>query len=45
MKQELQGGAMQTAALALDQGQRSFCIPGNIGIKQSEGTNLSNSKR
>lgn len=33
------GGAMQTAALALDQGREVFAIPGNIGIRQSEGTN------
>jgi DNA processing protein len=34
------GGAMQTAALALDQGREVFAIPGNLGVKQSEGTNL-----
>jgi len=34
------GGAMQTAALALDQGREVFAIPGNLGIRQSEGTNL-----
>ncbi len=34
------GGAMQTAALALDQNREVFTIPGNLGVKQSEGTNL-----
>ena len=34
------GGAMQTSALALDQGREVFAIPGNLGVKQSEGTNL-----
>jgi DNA processing protein len=34
------GGAMQTAALALDQGREVFAVPGNLGIRQSEGTNL-----
>lgn len=36
----ISGGAMQTAALALDQGREVFAIPGNLGIRQSEGTNL-----
>ena len=33
------GGAMQTAALALDQNREVFAIPGNLGVRQSEGTN------
>ncbi len=34
------GGAMQTAALALDQNREVFSIPGNLSVRQSEGTNL-----
>lgn len=34
------GGAMQTAAFGLDQGREVFAIPGNLGVPQSEGTNL-----
>jgi DNA processing protein len=36
----LNGGAMQTASLALDQGREVFAVPGNLGTRQSEGTNL-----
>ena len=35
----LTGGAMQTAAFALDQNREVFAIPGNLGVRQSEGTN------
>ncbi|MBU1096268.1 MAG: DNA-processing protein DprA [Bacteroidetes bacterium] len=33
------GGAMQTAAHALDQNREVFAIPGNLGITQTEGIN------
>jgi DNA processing protein len=36
----INGGAMQTASFTLDQNREAFAIPGNLGIKQSEGTNL-----
>ncbi len=35
----LTGGAMQTAAFSLDQNREVFAIPGNLGVRQSEGTN------
>jgi DNA processing protein len=34
------GGAMQTAAFALDQNREVFALPGNVGARLSEGTNL-----
>jgi DNA processing protein len=36
----IQGGAMQTAAFALEQNREVFALPGNAGVRQSEGTNL-----
>jgi DNA processing protein len=36
----INGGAMQTASFTLDQNREAFAIPGNLGTKQSEGTNL-----
>jgi DNA processing protein len=35
----IRGGAMQTAQFALDQNREVFAVPGNLGVKQSEGTN------
>lgn len=36
----IKGGAMQTARFALDQNREVFSLPGNVNVKQSEGTNL-----
>ncbi|MGE5398971.1 MAG: DNA-processing protein DprA [Ignavibacteriales bacterium] len=36
----ISGGAMQTAAFALDQDREVFAVPGNLGSRQSEGTNI-----
>jgi DNA processing protein len=36
----IEGGAMQTAAFALDQDREVFALPGNVGVKQADGTNL-----
>jgi DNA processing protein len=36
----ISGGATQTASFALDQGKEVFAVPGNLGVRQSEGTNL-----
>lgn len=36
----ISGGAMQTASYSLDQGREVYAIPGNLNVKQSEGTNL-----
>ncbi len=36
----IKGGAMQTAEFSLDQNREVFAVPGNLGVRQSEGTNL-----
>ncbi|MBT8378337.1 MAG: DNA-processing protein DprA [Ignavibacteria bacterium] len=36
----INGGAMQTAAFALDQNREVFALPGDVGVKQADGTNL-----
>lgn len=37
---KVNGGAMQTATHALDQNREVFSVPGNLGVKQCEGTNI-----
>lgn len=37
---QITGGAMQTANLAFDQNREVFAVPGNLGVKQAEGTNF-----
>lgn len=39
VESNVNGGAMQTAAHALDQNREVFAIPGNLEVPQSEGTN------
>lgn len=39
IESKLNGGALQTAYYALEQNREVFALPGNVGVKQSEGTN------
>lgn len=39
VESDVTGGAIQTAHFALDQDREVFAVPGNLSIKQSEGTN------
>lgn len=39
IESDINGGAMQTANYAFDQNREVFAIPGNLNVKQSEGTN------
>ena len=39
IESDINGGAMQTANYAFDQNREVFAVPGNLNVKQSEGTN------
>ena len=39
IESDINGGAIQTANYAFDQNREVFAIPGNLAVKQSEGTN------
>lgn len=39
IESDINGGAIQTANYAFDQNREVFAVPGNLNIKQSEGTN------
>ena len=39
VESDINGGAMQTANYAFDQDREVFAVPGNLNVKQSEGTN------